>query len=528
MMMIPIIFLLLLFAGAAVLGLIVFAIVSKKLWVLPAVAALLFLGLVATGLVFVGFPTHSTVSVQMAPMNQVAQQMIGMTHTVVQGQPIFNAYVSGPNWTRILILGLLIAFLIGLVARRGLSPAAFHGLRRTWRVGAAILIIAVIFLFKLRSAYTVTHESATLVAPPELATEMAAQQRAVVAIQQRAADEIRMQQQLAQSDIQKEIDQFDAPHIPIPPDAAPAEGPAAPAKPAAATKTNKDTKKPIPAATHKRRKSDKTPTTGDTKQPQSIANSKSAQDKLAVKENTASTDKSAIIAEAEPEKPKPRPTWVDELPKRTGNTRREVIATDPYATVDECYQAADVYLMMKTYQRIQELIGKPYTDGALPPLTFRNGQLQADGQIVSYGSGNSTLANEHIRSLESMGLGIDYVRREIVAKDPKSNESREYVETVEQSFGPMKKLYLQIEFTPAIDRELRQHWDAHQRTERFAMVGVGAGSILGLLGMVFGLLKIDTWTKGYYTKRLFIVLPAAIITGCLLLSLLLTRHAIYR
>ena len=50
------------------------------------------------------------------------------------------------------------------------------------------------------------------------------------------------------------------------------------------------------------------------------------------------------------------------------------------------------------------------------------------------------------------------------------------------------------------------------------MVGVGAGSILGFIGLVFGLLKIDTWTKGYYTKRLFIGVPAAIIAGLLLLA----------
>ena len=43
------------------------------------------------------------------------------------------------------------------------------------------------------------------------------------------------------------------------------------------------------------------------------------------------------------------------------------------------------------------------------------------------------------------------------------------------------------------------------------MVGAGAGSVLGLIGLVFGLLKVDTWTKGYYTKRLFLGVPAAII-----------------
>ena len=81
----------------------------------------------------------------------------------------------------------------------------------------------------------------------------------------------------------------------------------------------------------------------------------------------------------------------------------------------------------------------------------------------------------------------------------------------------MKKLWLQIEFTPDVQRELRQLWDAHQRQERFAMVGIGAGSILGLLSLVFALLKFDTWTKGYYSKRLFIGVPVAIIGGWFLL-----------
>ncbi len=110
-----------------------------------------------------------------------------------------------------------------------------------------------------------------------------------------------------------------------------------------------------------------------------------------------------------------------------------------------------------------------------------------------------------------MGIGIDFIRREIARK--------EYVETVERSVGPMKQLYVQVEFSPSIDQELRQRWDELRRQNRFAIVGAGAGSVLGLLGLVFGLLKVDTWTKGYYTKRLFFGVPAAIIGGFGLLVL---------
>ena len=56
-----------------------------------------------------------------------------------------------------------------------------------------------------------------------------------------------------------------------------------------------------------------------------------------------------------------------------------------------------------------------------------------------------------------------------------------------------------------------------RRSERFAVVGAGAGSVLGLVGLALGLLKVDTWTKGYYSKRLFLGVPAAIIGGLALL-----------
>jgi hypothetical protein len=109
----------------------------------------------------------------------------------------------------------------------------------------------------------------------------------------------------------------------------------------------------------------------------------------------------------------------------------------------------------------------------------------------------------HLHELQSAGITLDYVHREI-AKE-------EYLETADRSFGEMKKLYTLIEFTPSVDRQLRQYWDAFQRQERFAVVGVGASGVLGLLGLCYGLLKLDTWTKGYYTKRLFLGVPAAII-----------------
>jgi hypothetical protein len=205
------------------------------------------------------------------------------------------------------------------------------------------------------------------------------------------------------------------------------------------------------------------------------------------------------------------PAWINDPPKRAGDVRREVIATEEYESADECYRAADVYLMLKTYERLQQLKGSPHTEVKLPSITFYANAMSADGQMIASGQPPARWMDFRLAQLSQMGVTPEFLRREVVAKDPANNESREYLETVTRSVGPMKKLYMQIEFTPAIDRELMQFTEAYSRQERFAVVGVGAGLVFTLLTGVWGLLKIDTATKGYYTKRLFVGVPAAII-----------------
>jgi hypothetical protein len=185
-----------------------------------------------------------------------------------------------------------------------------------------------------------------------------------------------------------------------------------------------------------------------------------------------------------------RPSWVRQVPKRVGNVRRDVIVTDEYATSEECEWAADRLLQLETYEHLQRLVGKPID--ADQAHRMRDDALRIEGQAPWFHT-----------ELEKAGITIDYIHHEI-ARD-------EYLEEVERSFGKMLKLYTEIEFTPAVDNELRQRWQASQRQERFALVGFGASSMLGLLGLAWGLLKVDTWTKGYYTKRLFIGVPLGIL-----------------
>jgi hypothetical protein len=423
---------------------------------------------------------------------------------VVHSPPNFNANNAlfanlpfhGVRWSGMLAVIVLVALLMAIV-RRGMLPAMGHGLRRGSRAVVVILLIACWILSTVRVEYTVSQASNAT------------------------------QQPLGKSDISAEIDQFDAPRIQLPPTA-----PAAPTQPTAAATSNSkaiaaiskaEAAKTAATATHKRKKSDIPPAGTDKKQVHLIAQTSPEAKATPKKDDKDTREKQAMVAEAEPDKPTQRPAWVDEGTKRTGNALREVIATDLYESDYECSLAADVYLLLKTYERMQQLTGKLYSDGPLPSVTFRKGQVTADGELVAYVNGNPYWIDPRISSLASMGIDAEYVKREIVAKDSKNGNQRVYTETVERSFGPMKKLYRQIEFTSSVDNDLRRHWDASERRERFGIAGVGAGSILGFIGLIFGLLKIDTWTKGYYSKRLFIGVPAAIIAGLLLVSLLVGR-----
>ena len=185
-------------------------------------------------------------------------------------------------------------------------------------------------------------------------------------------------------------------------------------------------------------------------------------------------------ADAQAEKP-PRPGWVDAHQDRVGNVYRQKLKAGPWQEVSDCHRELEEKLRVATAQRIQQLAG-------------------------------GVVGESHVRvpSLERMGLGIDFVIRELCTK--------EHVEPVQsESFDEMKNVYVLLEFTPEDDALLLQHWVDYSRRHRLAAVSVGAGSILGVLALAYGLLSLDTWTRGYYSKRLLLGVPAAIIIVAVLL-----------
>ena len=80
-------------------------------------------------------------------------------------------------------------------------------------------------------------------------------------------------------------------------------------------------------------------------------------------------------------------------------------------------------------------------DSSLPSITFNNRTVVANGVTVLSSDGGRTWNwnDARIAELSQLGIGVDYVRREIVAKN--GENYKQYFETVERSIGPMHKLY---------------------------------------------------------------------------------------
>ena len=520
--------------GGLVLFLVVFGIAKNRPGLAALAGGLLFLGLLAPvflGMLFVGTRATSVnrnVSTYPAGETIVDREMNTTLNYIGDEVGVYEPIsdpMPRPIWNfslfPLLLIGGAMVALIVLAMKRWSPNHAASGRRRAW---PALVVVGLFFLYMFGSV------------------------RFQRASPENVHDGIEAMQQVVQMDIHHLMDKADAPKVLLaseptgtPPE--PPPSPPAPAAPQAIEANNAE-----PAAP-----SDGPASESEAEKPKDNALSEEAETKaeldseMDAKKSEEPTSKPERAAEKPSKKIKPRPEptpskkstseaaplvaaksqpprpdWIDDPPKRTGDTQREVINTDAYATADECYRAADVFLLLKTYQRLQELVGQPYVESSLPSLSFQGDIILADGTVIAKGKQLHGWADHRLHVLQEMGVGIDYVRRELVAKDSDNHESREYLDTVERSFGPMKQLYMQIEFTPAIDKDLRRRWENHEREQRFWMVGGGASCVLAMLGSLFGLLKIDTWTKGYYTMWLFLGIPAAIIGGSSLLFMLLT------
>lgn len=173
-----------------------------------------------------------------------------------------------------------------------------------------------------------------------------------------------------------------------------------------------------------------------------------------------------------------RPAWMDAPMGHDGKIYRTIATSGPYATVAECNQ--------KLPEALEEAV-RSYSE-----------RLLGEG------------ASRRVR------LPASFIHERIVRG--------EWLEQAEFSFGPMYNLHERLEFDASVAQEIEQLYRASQVASRISYAAVGATLALGLIGILFSYLKLDTLTRGYYTGRLRVAAGAVILAEAAIVGLLVNGN----
>lgn len=200
--------------------------------------------------------------------------------------------------------------------------------------------------------------------------------------------------------------------------------------------------------------------------------------------------------EVEVETPAPQPSSADDAPIAAtgGNSVASLAATSAGTT--ETKQQRPAWL-----------------DGPLQGLA-------ADGTYVLRSSTerlHHTVDESHRAVADVVAQAThDYIRELLGAKAaermsiPMSTILNHFLADTWDEFGPAPGPYSEpawethvlLKFDAADRRMIEQQWQQMVVAENLRYTGAGAGIVLGLLATVFGYLKLDTATRGYYSGRL--------------------------
>lgn len=170
-------------------------------------------------------------------------------------------------------------------------------------------------------------------------------------------------------------------------------------------------------------------------------------------------------------------SWVDAPTGSVGQVYRTRVAVGDYATREECERNVPDALRQAVGRYVELLIGA--------------------------GAGKRIMAR----------LPLPYIHEHIVKE--------EWEEHPNASFGEMVRLHELLEFDQRTNTYLRDLHEQALVTERLKYTTVATGGVFGLLATIFGYLKLDTLTRGYYTGRLrmgTVAAVAAIIAGLLAMA----------
>ncbi len=197
----------------------------------------------------------------------------------------------------------------------------------------------------------------------------------------------------------------------------------------------------------------------------------------------------------------PPPEWVQQPPGRSGTVFRRVVTSDPFSTDEECYHQLDGKMLVVACRYLADRVGNHWQ---------RSFDQIADERV------QFDLAR---RRLGSLGVDAAYLWKNAC----KQKEYREFIassvnDVGDAQLGPMRRIHALLEFDERVERFLVQRWENRERVERLGLASVCAAAVLGLIGVVFVYLKIDTATRGFYSRRLK---AAAVLATILIIVLFL-------
>jgi hypothetical protein len=86
----------------------------------------------------------------------------------------------------------------------------------------------------------------------------------------------------------------------------------------------------------------------------------------------------------------------------------------------------------------------------------------------------------------------------------------------------MNQVHAQLAFDDQFREEIEARWSEIRSRSRLLQTGMGASIVLLMLGSLYGYFRLDTATRGYYTRRLQFGTAAAIL-ALVAASVLLAR-----
>jgi len=141
-------------------------------------------------------------------------------------------------------------------------------------------------------------------------------------------------------------------------------------------------------------------------------------------------------------------------------------------------------------------------------------ELEAETRLfVNY------ILNQNGYQPADLGFDETYIRQHLLDGNREAEESPTFQnpwidENAGDSTGePLSRAYALLTFDQDFQREILERYRAQVIPRRIGLLSLIAGGLLLAIGVVYGYLRIDTATRGYYTRRLQVAAVALILIG---------------